>query len=69
MTLAYKSKLGFKVNHTNIKAQKIEDSTFNTFEMIFASFQIEDKLKKVRVFQKIFLFTNFNMEVVLEMLF
>lgn len=46
MTLIYMSKLGFSAQYTNVKTQKIVSSIFQTFEMILASFQIEDKLKK-----------------------
>ena len=37
--------------------------------MIIVDFQIEDKVGKPRFFQKIFLVTNTNFEVILEMLF
>ena len=38
MTPAYTSRLGLQVYHPNIKAQKIDDSTLETFEMVLASF-------------------------------
>lgn len=37
--------------------------------MILVSFQVDDKLKKTRLFQKIFLLANTNIEMMLEMLF
>ena len=50
MALAYASKLALKVHPTNVKAQKIDGSILKTFEMVLASFQIEDKLKKSQFF-------------------
>lgn len=48
--LGYTLKLGLKVCFTNIKAQKINDSTFEIFEIVLASFQVEDKLNQTRFF-------------------
>lgn len=44
MTPKYTLKLDLKICSTNIKAQKIDGSIFEMFEMILTSFQIEDKL-------------------------
>lgn len=38
MTQAYTSKLGLKICRTNVGAQKINRSTFETFGMILANF-------------------------------
>ena len=46
MTPAYASKLGLKVQPTNVEAQKIDGSTYNTFEIVLANFQVENKLDK-----------------------
>ena len=69
MTPAYVSKLGLRAHHTNIGAQKINSSTFKTFTMVLASFQMEDKLRKARFFQETFLLADISREVVLSMLF
>ena len=69
MTAAYVSKLGLQVRRTNVGAQKIDGSTLETFEIVLASFQVEDKLRRARFFQKTFLLADINMEVVLEMPF
>ena len=69
MTLGYALKLGLKIHLINVKAQKIDNSTLETFEIVLASFQIEDKLEKVRFFQKTFLLVDFSIEIVLKMLF
>lgn len=43
-------KLGFKVCFINVGAQKINGSTFQIFDIIFANFQIENKLEKTWFF-------------------
>ena len=65
----YVLKLGLKIYPINVKAQKIDNFTFKMFEMVLASFQIENTLKKAQFFQKIFLFINFSVKIVLEILF
>ena len=69
MTLGYALKLGLKVRPTDVGAQKINGSTLETFGMVLASFQIEDKLGKPRFFQETFLLADFSVEVVLGMPF
>ena len=43
-------KLGFKVQKTNVGAQKIDSSALETFKMVIADFQVEDKANKPRFF-------------------
>lgn len=50
ITPAYAAKLSFKVQKTDIEAQKIDSSIFDTFEMVLAKFQVEDKLGRVWFF-------------------
>ena len=69
MTPGYVLKLGLKVRPTDVGAQKIDGSTLETFGMVLASFQIEDKLGRPRFFQETFLLANFSVEVVLKMPF
>lgn len=69
MTLAYISKLGLKVWSTNMRAQKINNSTLKIFGMVLANFQINNKLRKSRFFQETFLVTNTSIEVILKILF
>lgn len=69
MTLAYALELSYKVCQTNIKAQKINGSTFKIFEMVLASFEVEDKFKKAYFFQETFLLANTSVKIVLGMLF
>lgn len=53
----------------NIGSYKSDKSILNTFEIIITSFQILNKLKKVRYFQKIFLVANINIKIVFEIFF
>ena len=69
MNPAYASRLGLRVYCTDIGAQKIDGSTLETFGMVLASFQVEDKLGKIRFFQKTFLLADINTGVVLGTLF
>ena len=69
MTPVYAAKLGLKVRKTDIGAQKIDSSNLITFGMVLADFQVEDKLRRARFFQKTFLLTNISAELVLSMLF
>ena len=69
MTPAYASKLGLRVHHSNVRAQKIDGSILQTFGMVLANFQVEDKLGKTRFFQETFLLANISAEVVLGMPF
>ena len=69
MTPTYATKLGLKVPKTDIGAQKIDGSTLETFGMILADFQVEDKLGRARFFQETFLLANISTEVVLGISF
>ena len=50
MTPAYAKQLDLQVQKTDVGAQKIDNSLFKTFEMVIASFQVEDKLDKAQFF-------------------
>lgn len=65
----YIAKLGFKVQPTNVRTQKIDNSTFKKFRIISTSFQVKKKFKKALFFPKTFLLANINLNIVLNMLF
>ena len=69
MTPAYVSKLGLRVRHTDVGAQKIDGSTLETFEIVLTNFQVEDKLGRARFFQETFLLANTSVELILGMFF
>ena len=65
----YAQKLGLKIRKTNVGAQKIDGSTLETFGMVIADFQIEDKASRPRFFQETFLVADTKFEMILEMPF
>ena len=69
MIPGYVSKLGLKVRSINVGVQKINGSILKTFEIILASFQVDNTLKRARFFQETFLLTDLSIEVVLRMSF
>ena len=69
ITPGYTLKLGLKVCPTDVGAQKIDGSTLKTFEIVLASFQVEETLGMARFFQETFLLADFSVKLVLKMLF
>ena len=69
MNPAFVQKLGLHIRKTNVGAQKIDGSALETFGMMIADFQMEDKGDRPRFFQETFLVANIKFEVVLEMPF
>ena len=69
MSSAYAERLGLKTWKTNVGAQKIDGSALETFGMVIADFQVEDKSGRPRFFQKTFLVADTKFEVILGMLF
>ena len=69
MSPAYAKQLGLRTWKSDVKAQKIDRSSLDTFEMVIIGFQVIDKLGRVRFFQKIFLLVDTTMEVVLKIPF
>lgn len=66
---AYAKKLGLVIQKTDVKAQKIDNITLETFGMIIAAFTVYNRAKKVCFFEKTFLLADINMNVALKMLF
>ena len=69
MSLAYAKRLGLKTRKTNVRAQKIDGSAQETFGMVIANFQVEDKSGRPRFFQETFLVADTKFEVILGMPF
>ena len=69
MSPAYAKKLGFKTQKINIRAQKINGSALETFGMMIADFQVEDKSRRPRFFQETFLVADTKFEMILRMPF
>ena len=69
MSSAYPKRLGLKTWKTNVGAQKIDGSALETFGMVIADFQVEDKGGRFRFFQETFLVANTKFKVILGMPF
>ena len=69
MSSAYVKKLDLNTRKTNVRAEKIDGSTFETLEMVIADVQMEDKGGGPRFFQEIFLMADTKFEVILGMFF
>ena len=69
MNPAYAKRLGLKTRKTNVGAQKIDGSALETFGMVIADFQVEDKSGRPRFFQETFLVADTKFEVILGMPF
>ena len=69
MSPAYAERLGLKTRKTNVGAQKIDGSALETFGMVIADFQVEDKGGRSRFFQETFLVADTKLEVILGMPF
>ena len=69
MSPAYAKRLGLKTRKTNVGAQKIDGSALETFGMVIADFQVEDKSGRPRFFQETFLVADTRFEVILGMPF
>ena len=50
MNPALARKLGFYIWKTNVRAQKIDGSIFETFKIVIDNFQIQDKAGRPRFF-------------------
>ncbi len=69
MAPAYTKELGLTTRKTSVKAQKIDGSPLETYEMVSASFSLQDSLGRVRFFEETFLLADTSIEVVSGMPF
>ena len=67
--LAFAKELGLPIRPTDVEAQKINGNKLETYEMVVASFLVEDKANQVRFFEETFLVANVSPEIVLGMPF
>lgn len=64
MVSTHTKKLGLQIQKTNIRVQKIDESSLETYSIVLAGFQVQDKFGKARFFQKTFLIADTSMEVI-----
>ena len=67
--LTFAKQLGLSTGPTDVRAQKIDGTTLNTYGMIVAAFSIVDKANQVKFFEETFLVANISLKIVLEMFF
>ena len=66
---AFAKKLGLIVQSLNIGAQKINDTTFKTYEMVIAAFSVIDQSDRVKFFEETFFIANVNPDVIYDIIF
>lgn len=69
MSQAFVFQLNLKIRKTNIKAQKINSITLETYQIVVSIFSVLDKDNKMRFFKQNFLLTDIKPDIILEMLF
>ena len=65
----FAKQLGLPIQPTDVRAQKINDSTLDTHGMVVTAFSVVEKGNRVRFFEEIFLVANVSLEVVFGMPF
>ena len=65
----FAKQLGLPIRPIDVRAQKIDGTTLDTYGMVVAAFLVEDKANRVRFFEETFLVANVSPEVVLGMPF
>ena len=66
---AFAKKLGLVIQITNVGAQKINGTTFETYGVVVVVFSVTDQANKVKFFEKTFLIANISPDVIFEMPF
>ncbi len=69
MSQAFAQQLGFKIRKTNVRAQKIDGTTLETYGMIVSTFTVSDEDGKERFFEESFLLADVSPDIVLGMPF
>ena len=65
----FAKELGLSIRLTDVRVQKINNTTLDTFGIIVAAFSVMDKTNRVRFLEKTFLVANISLKIVLEMPF
>ena len=62
--LIFVKELGLTIRPTDVGAQKMNNTTLNTYEIVVAAFSVTDKANRVRFFKKTFLVANVSPKIV-----
>ena len=57
------------IRSTNVSAQKIYSTIFETYKMVLVAFSVTDKADRVKFFEKTFLVANISPDVLLGIFF
>lgn len=66
---AFASQLGFKIHKINIGAQRIDSTTFETYEMIVFTSSMSDKDGREKIFEENFVIADIKPNIVVGMHF
>ncbi len=69
MSQVFAQQLGLKIRKTNVRTQKIDDTTLETYGMVVSTFSVLDKDRRERFFEESFLLADVSPDIVLEMPF
>ncbi len=69
MSLAFAQQLGLKIRNPNVRAQKIDGTILETYEIIVSTFSMLNKDGRERFFEKSFLLADVRSDIVLGMPF
>ncbi len=69
MSQAFAQQLGLKIRKTNVRAQKIDGTTLETYGMVVSTFSVSDKVGRERFFEESFLLADVSPDIVLGMPF
>ena len=69
MSPSYIEKLELMIWKTIIRIQKIDGSALETFEMMIADFELENKVGRLKFFQETFLIANTKFKMFLKIFF
>ncbi len=69
MSHAFAHQLCLKIRKTNVGAQKIDDTTLETYGIVVSTFSVSDKDGKERFFEESFLLADDSPDIVLGMPF
>lgn len=69
INLTFTKKLSRRVWQIKVDTQKIDGFGLETFEIVIVTFLIDDKVRRLQFFEKMFMLLNINMDIVLGILF
>ncbi len=69
MSQAFAQQLGLKIRKINVRAQKIDGTTLETYGMVVSTFSVLDKDGREKFFEESFLLADVSPDIVLGMPF